>query len=126
MREYPRLIIMKHKPLQMKSSKSKQPSPPNNEVMPQFACALYIEEGKQKMTWNIAGNFPKKLILPGLLTVAHDVKLNLLDKIVPGDDNDRMYELLKEKVEKQAEDDTISPESEPVLKLHTLPTKEKV
>ncbi len=116
---------MKNKPLQMKSSKSKQPTPPNQEVMPQFAFALYIEEGTQKMTWNITGGFPKNLILPGLLTLAHAVKLELLDKIVPGDDNDRMYELLKEKVEKQAEIDEVSPKSEPVLKLNTLPTEEK-
>ncbi len=115
---------MKNKPLQMKSSKSKQPTPPNQEVMPQFACAIFFEDGVQKMTWNIAGGFPKNLILPGLLTLAHDVKMKLLDKIVPGDDNDRMYELLKEKVEKQAEIDEVSPGSEAVLKLHTLPTKE--
>ena len=104
----------------MKSSQSKQPTPPNNKVVPQFACALYIEDGEQKMTWHIAGNFPKNAILPGLLTLAQDVKLKLLDKVVPGDGNDRLLDILAG----IAEDAVASPEMEKVLKLDTLPTKE--
>ncbi len=106
------------------SSKSNQPTPPSQKVIPQFACAVYIQDGVQRMTWNIKGDFPKALVLPGLLMVAGDVKTNLLDKLQPSDDNDRMYTMLEEKVEKQAKTDEVSPESETILRLHPKPTEE--
>lgn len=115
---------MNKEPVQRKSSKSKQPTPPNNELVPQFACAVWIDNnGNQQMTYNLAGNFPKRLILPGLLLAASHVKANLLDKVQPSEDNDRAFELLKDIVEKQAESDEVGVDGVNILRLHPKPIK---
>ena len=108
------------KPIRMKSSKSNQAKPTNPTQPAQFACAVYFENGKQKLTYNLIGDYPKNQIIPGLLAVAQRVKATLLANIAPNDDNDRLLDIL----EGITEDAKASPEMEKVLQLDTLPTRE--
>jgi len=81
--------------VQMKSSSSKKEMP-ESSIIPQFACAIYLDkDGKQKTTFNISGGFPKDKVLGGLVEIAKQYKEGLLDHLVSDNSDKDMDELME-------------------------------
>lgn len=110
-------------PMQMKSSKSKNPDKVN--LIPQFVSAVYIDsEGKHRITYNLMGGFPKQEVLPALVEIAKHYKENLLDHFDPSDEQQRAMDALIELAEQPPETDEDRPERDNVILFDPKPTEE--
>ncbi len=114
---------MQKEPIRMKSSSSDSNKETiQGNLIPQFASAIYIEKGEEKITYRIIGGFPKTEILPGLLRMAKKVKAELIDHIAPGAEQEEAMEALEELVEDAENDETVAHKAK-VLTLDTKPTE---